>query len=101
VSFGELRKGIQLLAPGRRRTELEVWLETDLSAFFSGRILPLTRAIAERWGKLDAHQQIAGSPLGVIDGMIAATALEHDMVVVTRNAKHFVHLGLPILNPWD
>ena len=100
VSFGELRKGIVLRAPGKRRTELEAWLETGLTDFFSGRILPLTRAVAERWGALDAQQQLAGSPLGVADGMIAATALEHHLVVVTRNVKHFVSLGVPIFDPW-
>ena len=63
VSFGEIRKGIVLKPPGKRRTELEVWLETDLSILFSGRILPLTRSIAERWGALlDGQCQAAGKP---------------------------------------
>jgi predicted nucleic acid-binding protein len=48
VSFGELRKGIILRSRGKRRAELEVWIETDLSALFSGRILSVTRSIAER-----------------------------------------------------
>jgi toxin FitB len=60
VSFGELRRGIILRAPGKRRTELELWLETDLSILLSGRILPVTKEIADRWGALDATCQLQG-----------------------------------------
>jgi toxin FitB len=101
VSFGELRKGIILRSQGKRREELEVWIETDLSILFSERILPVTRSIAERWGVLEGHRQLAGRPLNVPDGQIAATALEHDLTVVTRNVKDFAGLGVTIFNPWD
>src|SRR5271155_1888926 len=87
VSFGELRKGITLRPPGKRREELEAWIETDLSILFSGRILSVTRSVAERWGVLEGRQQLAGLPLNAPDGMIAATALEHGLTVVTRNTK--------------
>jgi predicted nucleic acid-binding protein len=101
VSFGELRKGIFLRSPGKRRTELEAWIETDLSILFSGRILSVTRSIAERWGVLEGQRQLAGRPLHAPDGMIAATALEHDLTVVTRNTKDFANLGVALLNPWE
>ena len=101
VSFGELRKGIELLSPGKRRTELETWLVTDLSILVAGRILSLTRSIAERWGALEAQRQMAGRPLHTPEGQIAATALEHGLTLVTRNVKDFAALGVPILNPWD
>ena len=94
VSFGELRKGMILRSPGKRRTELEVWIETDLSILFSGRTLSLTRSIAERWGSLDAEQQLAGRRVNMADGMIAATVLEHGLTLVTRNVKDFEHLGI-------
>jgi predicted nucleic acid-binding protein len=100
VSFGELRRGVTLRAPGKRRTELEVWIETDLSILFSGRTLSLTRSIAERWGRLAAEQQLAGRPVNMADGMIAATALEHNLTVVTRNVKDFERLGVGLLSPW-
>lgn len=100
VSFGELRKGITLLSPGKRRIELESWIEGDLSILFSGRVLSVTRSISERWGMLDAGRQLAGRPLNTADGMIAATALEHDLTVVTRNVNDFEQLGVTILNPW-
>ncbi len=101
VSFGEIRKGILLLSPGKRRADLEVWIETDLSILFSGRILPVTRSIAERRGVLEAQRQLAGQPLNVPDGQIAATAIEHGLTVVTRNVKDFDSLGVTLLNPWD
>ena len=101
VSFGELRKGIVLLSPGKRRAELETWMEKDLPLLFFGRILPVTRSVAERWGVLEAQRQLAGRPLNVPDGQIAATALEHNLTVVTRNVKDFADLGVTIFNPWD
>lgn len=100
MSFGELRKGITIRAPGKRRTELEAWLETDLENLFAGRILPVTQSVAERWGILDGQRQLKGRPLSVPDGQIAATALEHGLTVVTRNVKDFEDLGVPILNLW-
>jgi predicted nucleic acid-binding protein len=101
VSFGELRKGITLRPPGKRTTELEVWLETDLTLLFSGRILPVTRATAERWGVLEGQRQLTGRPLDVPDGQIAATALEHNLTLVTRNVKDFADLGVAVFNPWE
>jgi toxin FitB len=68
LSFGELRKGIVMLSPGKRREALEAWLEADLSILFSSRILSVTRSIAERWGVLEGQRQLAGAPLHVPDG---------------------------------
>lgn len=101
VTIGELRKGIDLAPQGKRRSELQSWLEVDLIPTFEGRILPVTKAIAEKWGTLSAQRQRAGRPLSMADGLIAATALEHGLTLVTRNVKDFELLGVPILNPWD
>jgi toxin FitB len=101
VTLGELRKGCELLDPGKRRTELEQWLEVELREWFSGRILPVTDAIAESWGRLEARRQRLGLPLSVADGQIAATALEHGLTLVTRNVDDFRELGLHIHNPWQ
>jgi predicted nucleic acid-binding protein len=100
VSFGELRKGIFLRSPGKRRAELETWIETDLSILFSDRILAVTRSVAERWGILEGQRQLAGQPLDAPDGMIAATALDHGLTLVTRNTKDFAGLGVALINPW-
>lgn len=101
VSFGEWRKGTTTLDPGRRRAELETWLENDIAKMFSGRILPITQAIAERWGVLEGRRQLMGRPIQVPDAQIAATALEHNLTLVTRNVRDFEGLGLTILNLWE
>lgn len=101
VTIGEIRKGIVVLPQGRRRADLEKWFHTDLLDWFHNRILPVTHLIADRWGALEGQCQLMGTPLNTADGMIAATALEHDLTVVTRNVKDFAGLGVAILNPWD
>ena len=60
VTLGELRKGCELLDAGKRRSELEQWLEVEVREWFTGRILPVTNAIAERWGRLEAKRQRLG-----------------------------------------
>ena len=101
VTIGELRKGLDLAPQGKRRSELEEWLEKDLIPTCDGRILPVTKVIAEKWGALSAQRQLVGRPLSMADGLIAATALEHGLTLVTRNVKDFDLLGVTILNPWD
>jgi len=101
VTIGEIRKGLVVLPQGRRRTELEAWFHTDLLIWFRNRILPVTHSIADRRGVLEGQCQLKGTPLNTADGMIAATALEHDFTIMTRNAKDFTGLGVVLLNPWD
>ncbi len=101
VTIGEIRNGLVVLPQGRRRTELETWFHTDLLNWFRGRVLPVTHSIADRWGVLEGLCQLKGTPLNTAGGMIAATALEHDLTVVTRNVKDFAGLGVAIFNPWD
>jgi predicted nucleic acid-binding protein len=100
VTIGEIRKGLIVLPQGRRRTELEAWFHTDLLIWFRNRILPVTHSIADRWGVLDGQCQLKGTPLNTADGMIAATALEHGLTLVTRNVRDFAGLGVVLLNPW-
>jgi predicted nucleic acid-binding protein len=94
-------QGLIVLPRSRRRTDLETWFNTELPIWFSNRVLPVTHSIADRWGVLDGQRQLKGTPLGTADGMIAATALEHDLTRVTRNVKDFAGLGVEIFNPWE
>jgi predicted nucleic acid-binding protein len=80
---------------------LEQWFEQHLLPLFADRILPVTQSIANRWGVLGGECQLRGTPLNTADGLIAATALEHGLRLVTRNAKDFADLGVVLLNPWD
>jgi predicted nucleic acid-binding protein len=101
VSIGELRRGTVVLPISKRRTELTLWLDGGLLPRFRRRILPITQPIADRWGVLDGQCQLRGTPLNTADGMIAATALEHGLTVVTRNVRDFVGLGVEVINPWN
>ncbi len=100
LTLAEIRFGIELLPAGRRRKQLEVWLD-ELRVSFESRLLPVTAAIAERWAVLSAQSRQRGNPVSVTDGLIAATALECNLTLVTRNVKDFSGLGVDILNPWD
>jgi len=101
LTFGEIRRGIEKLAPGKRRTQLETWLEKDLHEWFENRLLVIDEAIANRWGLLAAAAQRSGRPLAIMDGLLSATALEHKLTIVTRNSTDFTSSGVPILNPWQ
>jgi toxin FitB len=101
LTVGEIRRGVAGLTQGKRRTQLETWLEVDLHARFSGRIMPIDRAIADRWGLLTAEARRKGNPLSVIDGLLAATALHHNLTVVSRNSSDFSNTPAPVLNPWE
>lgn len=101
ITIGEIRKGIVVMPAGYKRTELEKWFHTELLTWFHNRILPVTHAIADRWGLLDGQCQLRGTPLNTADGLIAATALEHGPTIVTRNEKDFIGIGGTIFNPWQ
>ena len=101
LTLGEIRRGIEKLPPSNRRTRLESWLTKDLHDWFAHRVLVIDGPVADRWGLLAAAAQRMGRPLSVIDGLLSATALEHNLTVVTRNARDFTHVGVPILNPWQ
>ncbi|MBR1208184.1 MULTISPECIES: type II toxin-antitoxin system VapC family toxin [unclassified Bradyrhizobium] len=100
ASIAELRRGIALMDDGRRREALAAWLAVDLPGRFSGRILPIDPAIAERWGDVMAQARQSGFALSVMDGFFAATALVGELVLATRNTKDFAPLGVSLLNPW-
>ena len=101
LTLGEIRKGAAGLANGKRRTHLETWLKVELQTRFSGRILPIDAAIADRWGFLAAEAKRKGKPLSIIDGFLAATALHHNLTVVSRNANDFKNTPAQVLNPWE
>lgn len=100
VTVGELRRGISGLSDRQRSAKLETWFEGDLLPAFAGRILPITQAVADRWGRLSGRRKLSGRPLSMADGLIAATSLEHGLTLVTTNTSDFEQLGLTILNPW-
>ncbi len=99
LTLGEIRKGIASLKDASRRVRLEAWLDGDLAVRFAGRILAIDLAVAGRWGRLVAQADLK-SRLPVIDGLLAATALQHNLTLVTRNTKDVAETGVPVFNPW-
>ena len=101
LTLAEIRFGVELMRPSTRRTQLEEWLDRDLPGWFDGRVLPVDRAIADRWGVLRARAQMRGRPLSVVDGLLAATALQHGLTIVSRNESDFEAAGVTLINPWE
>jgi toxin FitB len=100
LTLGEIRKGITSVPDASRRMKLEAWLDRDLAIRFYGRILPIDQAVADRWGRLAGNAAARKSPLPVIDGLLAATALQFDFVLVTRDTSQLASAGVPFFNPW-
>jgi toxin FitB len=101
LTLGEIRKGLASLPQSKRRTNLEAWLEVELKARFSGRILPIDAAVADRWGFLAADAKRKGKALSTIDALLVATALHYNLTVVSRNVSDFANTQVPVLNPWE
>jgi predicted nucleic acid-binding protein len=97
LTLGEIRKGVEQMPDGVRREKLRLWLEHDLADWFGERVLPVDMPIADRWGRLLA---LVGRPVPSIDSLLAATALHHELRLVTRNEKDFDYPGLEVINPW-
>ena len=101
LTLGEIRRGIAVLPQSRRRATLEAWLDKDLRARFEDRILTIDQEVADRWGLLTATARHSGIVLSVIDGLLAATALEHNLTLVTRDTGQIPSMGVAVFNPWE
>jgi predicted nucleic acid-binding protein len=100
LTLGEIRKGIALLPDASRRVSLETWLDHELVLRFADRILAIDQAVADCWGRIAAPALRAKSALPVIDGLLAATAMRHNLTLVTRNTKDVVVRGVAVFRPW-
>jgi toxin FitB len=97
LSLGEIRKGVDRLPAGARRTRLTTWLEGELPTWFGARLLPIDASVTDRWGRLLAA---SGRSLPAIDSLLAATALVHGLALVTRNVTGFEIANLEVVDPW-
>jgi len=100
ITVGEITKGIEKLPNSKRRRELSNWLENELLIRFQDNLIELDVNILIQWGRLNARLEISGQRAPAIDSLIAATALEHGLILVTRNETDFAGTGVEILNPW-
>jgi predicted nucleic acid-binding protein len=100
LAIGEIQKGISKLPVSQRTTDLQVWLDNVIKRY-QERILPFTIEAARIWGDKIATLESQGRPLPLMDSLLAATALEHDLTIVTRNEVDFEPTGVKILNLWQ
>lgn len=99
VSIAEIRRGVALMDSGRKRDALAEWLVHDLPRRFESRVIPVAGSVALAWGDLMALAKRNGLGRASMDGLIAATAIVHDLILVTRNTKDFAGFGLGSLTP--
>ena len=95
--LGEIRKGIEGLR-GRdagKANELDLWLE-QLQTNFQSQILPVDIAISREWGRFSSLHTVP-----IVDGLLAATATAHGLVLVTRNTRDFADFGIQLINPFE
>jgi toxin FitB len=100
IAFAEIRRGIELMAAGKRREPLTQWLAEELPARFADRIVTIDQHATEAWGVVMARAHKMGETLGSIDAFAAAIATAHDLTLVTRNVRDFKSAGIRLLDPW-
>jgi predicted nucleic acid-binding protein len=99
ITLGEIGKGIALLPDGQRKQALLKWF-TNIEYEYSERLLPINAETAAIWGKITAKAQQEGYVIHASDGLIAATALQHGLHLMTRNVKDFEPTHVMLINPW-
>lgn len=100
ITVGELKRGVEKLSDSRRKIVLADWLTGDLLIRFGDHILPIDIPVMLTWGALVARLEALGKPIPAIDSLLAATAVEAGLTLVTRNVRHFEAIGVSLLNPW-
>lgn len=101
LTLAELHKGIEKLPESKRKDKLHKWVNSDLRERFKNRILDFDLKSATKWGEIQGQAEIVGRPMPLIDGLIAATGISNDLIVVTRNVKDMEQSGVTIFNPWE
>ena len=97
IILGELFLGVLALPSGRKRARLERWFETVVQTI---ECLPWDAAVSRRWAQLVVRLKRRGQMMPLLDGMIAATALEHRLTLATRNVWDFQEAGIRVVNPF-
>jgi predicted nucleic acid-binding protein len=101
VTLAEIRFGIELIADAIRRAELERWLAYRVRPMFDGRVLSITEDVMLQWRLLVEAGRKAGHTFSQPDLIVAATAWQHNLTVVTRNLRDFDRAGVTVVNPWE
>lgn len=100
LTLGELHQGVAELKPGPRQRQLDEWIDRDLRARFGERVLPVSEAVATRWGRLSGEARRRGESMPVIDSLLGVTALVHGLTFATRNTRDVQGTGARVFDPW-
>jgi predicted nucleic acid-binding protein len=101
VVIGEIAWGIDRLAIGKKRRDLDQWLHQRVLPKLEGRILRFDTRVALSWGELQAQLEAKGTPMPWRDSVIAATARRHDLAVATRNHRDYANSDVELVNPFE
>ena len=101
ITVGEIQRGIERQPDSHRKTELLVWMNNGLVTRFARRTFPIDAETMFLWGSLVARLEAAGQPMGVMDSLILASALQNNLIIATRNVADFLPSGVQVINPWD
>lgn len=101
ASVAEIEQGIAALDDAGKARKLKAWLHGEILPDFDGRILDVDPTVAARWGRILGEGRRAGQPRPLMDALLSATALEHELTLVTRNVADFSSFDLDILDPWQ
>ena len=101
VTYGEIQKGIYQLTTGKRRLQLEAWFFDMLVPTFHGRIISIDERLITAWAKMLASFKSKGLTRPSFDSLIEATALQHNLILVTRNERNFRGSDVSVFNPWN
>ncbi|MBI9045014.1 MAG: type II toxin-antitoxin system VapC family toxin [Anaerolineaceae bacterium] len=101
ISIGEIQRGIEKMEESNRRGKLSAWLNMDVRKRFGNRLIKIDENTMLRWGTLTASLEKNGHPMSVMDSLIAASAFQENLILVTRNIKDFEYSRVPLINPWD
>lgn len=100
LSLGELQKGVEKLPSSTRKVQLIEWL-VSVENTYQNKFLSFSKEVAKRWGTLSATMEKSGTPMPLADSLIAATAIHHNLSIVTRNEKDFRFAPIEVINPWS
>ena len=101
ITIGEIQQGIVRLPTSHKRAQLTTWLNETLLVVYADLILPIDTTVMLQWGTLTAQLMRQGRKTPVMDALLAATALRHDLILITRNVSDFSQTGVDLINPWD
>ena len=101
ITVGEIQRGIERLPDSHRKTELLVWMNNGLLQRFAARMVVIDTPTMFMWGSLTARMEAAGQPMTVMDSLIAASAMQNNLILATRNVSDFLPSGVQVINPWE